>query len=1016
MRAGISKSGLPRSASDRPLLLCLLIANPSLALGQAAPPPENPQPTEQPQEQAIIITGSRIPRQNLTAVSPVTVIQRDEVKLEGVTLSEDLLNQLPMVSPDQGAFTSNGATGTATVDLRGLGAARTLVLLNGRRLMPGDPSYPAPDINAVPSVLIKRVEVLTGGASSVYGSDAVAGVVNFILDTQLKGVRIDGQASFFQHRNRIGEPYTTSLEARGFRYPKGNVVNGGRQDINAAAGTSFLDGRGHVTAYAGYRELSKVTQDSRDFSACSLGVNFNDPTILQCGGSPASFPANLFTNFGPWTIGPDRTFRRGLTFFNFAPWNYFQRPDKRYIGGGFADLEINVSMKPYLEVMYMRDRSAAQFAPSANFGNTEDINCDNPLLSAQQRARICFTGNFVGEVPVFDNAGNLVRIDGSPTPFVDPVTGATYFRGTLFVLRRNVEGGARHDDLRHKNLRLLGGIKGELARGLTYDASYLHGQVKFSALFTNELSITKLHRALDVIADPSSGAPVCRSVLTGEDPACLPWDIFALEGVTPEAAAYLGVTPTRKGEVREQVATAFITSQLGEWGIRLPWADEGPAANIGAEYRKDLIDFRPDEIYQAGDLAGSDPQTPYSGSLRVNELFGEIRIPVVERRFIERLTIEGGYRQSWYSNPENRFTTNSYKIAADLTPLRGIRFRGSHQRAVRAPNIVELFAPPGRYEFERDPCAGVTPVGTIEQCQRTGVTPGQYGNIVAVPADAFGGYNARFGGNALLEPEKATTRTLGVVLEPRFLPGFNATIDWFDIQLKGAVAEIGAQIIVDTCLQTGDPLFCSRIHRDPNGSLWLGPDGFVDDRFANIGALNVRGIDFGAQYTTGLGRLGSATANFLGSRLEKHVTDNGGLSTALECGSRYGFPCIKPLPRWRHKARLTWEARNGLSLSLNWRRIGKVRLASLDYRPELPTSPRDAHLPAMNYFDVTGLFNVRSKHALRLGVSNIFDRAPPIIAAANTPACGFVGCNGNTYPQLYDPLGRYVFAGFTVGF
>lgn len=206
-------------------------------------PPDTAEPAQAPppEPQEIVITGSRIPRLNLTAASPVTVIQSQEVKLQGATLTEELLNQLPMVSPDQGAFVSNGATGTATLDLRGLGASRTLVLLNGRRLMPGDPSYPAPDVNAVPSTLIKRVEVLTGGASAVYGSDAVAGVVNFILETRLKGLRVDGQASFFQHKNRIGEPYTDLFDARGIRYPKGNVVDGGRRDINAAYGTGFLD-------------------------------------------------------------------------------------------------------------------------------------------------------------------------------------------------------------------------------------------------------------------------------------------------------------------------------------------------------------------------------------------------------------------------------------------------------------------------------------------------------------------------------------------------------------------------------------------------------------------------------------------------------------------------------------------------------------------------------------------------------------------------------------------------------
>ena len=964
-------------------------------------------------EQPIVITGSRIPRLNLTALSPVTIIRQDEVKLEGAVASEELLNQLPMVSPDQGAFISSDATGTATVDLRGLGASRTLVLLNGRRLMPGDPSLVAPDINAIPSALIKSVEVLTGGASSVYGSDAIAGVVNFLMDTGLNGLRIDGQASFFQHDNRIGPPVRDALEARDIAFPSGSTADGGRRDINAAYGMGFLDGRGHVTLYAGYRKLSKVTQDRRDYSACSLATDEDDPEIVRCGGSDASFPGNFFTNFQGFQIGPDRTFDPGFLPFNFSPWNFYQRADRRYIGGGFADLELSDALKPFVEVMYMDDRSLAQIAPSANFFTTQTINCDSPLLSEQQRSLVCFTGNFVGEFPIFDD-GKFLGIEGSPIPFVDPVTGATYHRGWLFIGRRNVEGGPRRNDLRHKNLRLVGGLKGDLGRGLTYEASFIFGRVKFSADFTNELSASRITRSLDIITDPSTGQPVCRSVLTGEDPQCVPWDIFAFGAVTPEATNYLALTAHRSGLVREQVATAFLTAQLGERGIRSPWAEEGPALNGGAEYRKDFIDYRPDALYQSGDLAGSDPQQPYSGSIRVKELFGEIRLPIVEHRFVERLALEGGYRQSWYSNPENSFNTNSYKIALDFIPIRGLRLRASHQRAVRAPNIVELFAPELSYQFDRDPCAGVTPSATLEQCANSGVSASQYGHILAVPSETTG-YNATAGGNPFLEPEKATTRTIGVVLEPRFLTGFNATIDWFDIEVGGAVAEVGATVILETCLATADPLFCSRVHRDALGSLWLSRQGFVDDRNANIGAFKVRGIDFGANYSARLGRFGSVNVAFLGSRLHKFVIDSGGLSTSRDCSGFYGFPCGIPRPLWRHKARLGWDSRNGLSLSLGWRYIGKVKLASIEFRPDIPFNARDASLSAQNYFDLAGLFRVGPAYLLRLGVNNLFDRSPPVVAAANTAAC-FQGCNGNTYPQLYDPLGRYFFAGVTVDF
>lgn len=969
----------------------------------------------------IVITGSRIPRRNLTAVSPVTLVKGEEVKLQGAALTEDIINQLPQVTPDQGAFISNSASGTSTVNLRDLGAARTLVLVNGRRLLPGDPVYPAGDINSIPSTLIQRVEVLTGGASSVYGSDAVSGVINFILDTRIDGLRIDAQDSFFQHSGATRADVRQALTDAGIAFPTTGAVNGANRDINAAFGRAFFDDRAHLTIYGGHRKLTAITQSQRDYSAC---VVFADPTVpdLFCGGSPISAVGTFLSNFGPLRIGPNQTFVQGRTLFNFAPSNYFQRPGRRYTAGGFADLDLSDAFKPYAEVMLMDDRTVAQIAPSGDFGATNSVNCDNPLLSTQQRSRVCFEGNFIGETPVFDDDGNLVRIEGSPRTFIDPVTGSPYLRGFLLTLRRNVEGGPRRDDRQHRDLRLLGGIKGQLARGIGYDASYMASSVKLTETYTNDVSVTRLGRAVDVIADPATGTPVCRSRLTGVDPACVPWNVFALGGVTPEAAAYITLPASQKATVKQQVASATSTIALQSWGIRSPWAEEGPAVNLGVEYRKDSLDFRPDAAFQSGDLAGQgQPLIPFTGATTVKEVFGEARIPLLAHRFIEELVAEGGYRQSWHSDGAAKFSTSSYKIALDFSPLRGIRFRASQQRAVRAPNIQELFAPIFPGFFDSDPCAGIAPRATQQQCAGTGVSAAQYGSIIANPVEEFIGYNSIVGGNPALGPETAKTKAVGIVLEPRFLPAFNLTVDWYDISLKGAIEEIGAQTIMDTCIATGDPRFCSRIHRDSTGSLWLTPAGFIDDTNANIGALKVRGIDASASYTRDLGRFGSANVEILGSRLIRSVIDNGGLSNPYDCAGLYGFPCTYPLPKWRHTARLTWRPRGAPAISLHWRYVGRTSLAAL--KPEFPllqndVSPLETRIRPQNYFDLTALMSFKRRYVLRLGVRNVFDRSPPLVTSGN-PACfGGAGpfCNGNTFPQLYDPVGRYIFAGVTMNF
>lgn len=968
------------------------------------------------------MVGSRIPRPNLTAISPVTMIDGEEVRRSGAILTEGLLNTLPQVVPSQGAFLSNGATGAATVDLRGLGPGRTLVLINGRRLLPGDPFDPVPDINAVPTALIKRVEVLTGGASSVYGSDAVAGAVNFILETDLDGLRVDGQASFFQHNNRDGANLRQALLRRHFNFPTGNVVDGGAQDINGAYGLSFADNRGHATVYAGYRHLSAATQDRRDYSACATQGRVGS-NVFNCGGSLTSPTGTFFTNIsGPFQVVADRDFDEGLTRYNYAPFNYFQRPGRRITAGLFAEYEISKAAKPFLEIMYLNDRTSAQVAPSGSFGEIGDINCDNPLLSQQQVDLVCIDGNFVGQFPEFDDDGNLIVINGAPIDFVDPVTGNSYRRANLFPLRRNVEGGPRSADLRHKDLRILGGVKGDVSNGVSYEASVVFGQVKLNGTDSNDLSISRTRRALDVITDHATDQPACRSTLTGEDPACVPWDIFAVGAVTDAALSYLTIAPKEQGKVKQLVATAFANIDLGDWGIRSPWANDSPTINIGAEYRRDGLKFEPDEFYIAADIAGGDISVqPVQGTTKAKELFAEARIPLETDRIINSLVLEAGYRKSWQSNSENKFSVASYKVGLEIAPIKDIRFRASLQRAVRAPNVQELFLPtlPGGFRF--DPCTGATPDATAEQCALTGVTAAQYGHIPTSPNLDTIPYNTIFGGNPDLDPERATTKSVGMVLRPSLIPRFSLTIDWFDIRLNGSIGGVGPTRTMNTCILTGDPLFCSRIHRDANGSLWMSPDGFVDSRYANIGGVHTRGIDVGVNYSHPIGSLGSVDLELLGSWLDRLTFDPGGLALPFECSGAYGVGCGVPKSDWRHKARATWTL-EPFSLSLQWRFVGSVRLdRSIAGNLNLlgPWRLGDEKIRAQSYFDLSAIAQFSKSLSLRIGVNNIFDREPPIITATGdfpANACPESICSGNTFPELYDPLGRYLFAGFTANF
>ena len=991
----------------------------------------NGKPVEQAAD--IVVTGTRIPSANLTSVAPVTTVTSQDIKLQGITKVEDLLNSLPQVFAGQASTLSNGASGTATVDLRGLGPQRTLVLVNGRRLVPGDPGSSAADLNFVPSSLVKRVEILTGGASATYGADAVAGVVNFIMDTNFTGIRFDGQYSLFQHnnRNKITPPILdarTNAGFSGYGYPKHSVADGGTFDGTVSLGTGFNDNRGHAVVYFGYRKALPVTQDRRDYSACT--IQNRNATTLQCGGSSTSANGNalIFTADSPsssafFTLGAG-TLSKPRTRYNFAPTNYFQRSDERYTAGLFANYEISPAIKPYLEFMFMDDRTVAQIAPSGDFFNTNTINCDNPLLGAQQRGLVCAPANlvtgFIGTTPLV--GGTNPNPEAPPIVRIDPITGRPYNLGFFTLGRRNVEGGPRRDDLQHTSFRGVLGTRGDLSRAFSYDAYYQYGRTNYQESYSNEFSQRRLVNALDVVANPAGGAPVCRSVLTNADPNCVPYDVFSGRPISAAALNYLSATGFKRGQTTEQVASASLTGKLGEYGFKSPYADEGIGFNVGAEYRREGLDLQTDNEFSTGDLTGQGaPTLPINGSYHVVEGFAETSIPLVRNNFIDDLTFTGGYRYSKYTISNGRkFTTNTYKLGLEFAPIKDVRFRGGYNRAVRVPNIQELFA--AQYvgiDASSDPCAGtaITNSAADAGCRAQGLRVGQ--TVTENPAAQ---YNGLIGGNPFLNPETATTKTLGVVLQPRFIPRFALTVDYFDIKVKNAIQGFGADAILTACNGASPNLLaCGLINRNPvTGSLFLGSDGFVTDLKRNIGSVRTRGIEVNSSYNHSLGGLGSISASLVGTYLDKLTTDNG-LTEKYDCVGYYGVTCGTPAPKWRHKARLTLQTPMGLGISAQWRYFGKV---DVDYKNPSSTTKGTfldfgSSIKSQSYFDVATTFNVGRHYNLRLGVNNILDREPPLVTSGRggtSSACPGAVCNGNTFPAVYDALGRYLYAGITLDF
>ena len=1055
--------------------------------------------------QDIIVTGTRIPQPNLTSAAPVTVVTSQDVKLTGTTRVEDLLNQLPSVGASQASGVSNGASGTAEVDLRYLGSKRTLALVNGRRLTPGDPASTtqAADLNLIPASLIKRVEVLTGGASSVYGADAVAGVVNFIIDTNFTGIRFDGQYSFYQHNNRDkdlgvncfnaqasrgctapGEPQTmhTILNGRGYPYPKGSVADGGAFDGTVSIGAAFDDNRGHAVGYFGYRKVNPVLQGRRNYSACVLqqGARVSNgffpfeygPRNAQCGGSATSNPGNAVVFISTTVptengatitivtstvagIGPGTIELFAPSLYNFAPLNYFQRPDERYIAGVFADYEITPAIKPYLEFMYMDDRTLAQIAPSGDFGNTLTVNCDNPLLGGSPLGNVegdqfdflCSPGSlnlingFVGNFPLAQGAAY------NPNPGADPITffdsrGNEYNQAFFQLLRRNTEGGPRIADLKHESFRGVLGTRGDLSNVFSYDAYFQYGKTNYAQVYKNEFSAARLNRALNVVNVDANGQVVpvgtpgssiiCRSVLDNSDPACVPYDVFT--GAPPSQAAinYLNVFGVIVGQTSEQIANFNVTGALGEYGIQTPWSDEGVGINVGVEYRKESLELNPDQSFQTGDLTGQGaPTLPVNGNFRVLEWFGETQIPIVRNSFIQELSIGAGYRKSWYKVGNGRkYDTDTYKFSGEFAPIADIRFRGSYNRAVRAPNIQELFAPQFvGLDGSNDPCAKII-TATDFGCLAQGLVVGQ-----GVTANPAGQYNGLLGGNPNLTPEKATTKTVGVVLQPRFLPRFALTLDFWDIDLKDAIQGFGADAIVNNCVAfttaTTVAPSCALINRDPAGSLWLTSGGFVVDTPSNSGRIQTNGWDISSSYSHRLGGIGNLSASFIGTRLRKYEVDNGLPGGIYDCAGFYGSTCsgaivasAAPMPKWRHKARVGLQMPNGIGLSVQWRHIGKVTAETLSddqtLQGEFPLDP-GLHIKSYNYIDLASTFTIGDHYNFRMGVNNAFDKRPPLVTGGSavlggSNLCPAGPCNGNTYPGTWDALGRYFYAGATLNF
>ena len=968
--------------------------------------------------ETVVVTGSRIPQRGLEGASPVTVVGQQEVQLEGATSIGNVLQNLPSVVNDaDNDFNDNGSEGISTIDLRNLGSNRTLVLVDGKRLVASDNVLNV-DTNDIPAGMVDHVELLTGGDSAVYGSDAVAGVVNIILKKDFEGLQADTQFSLTDHGDGL------------------------RNDSYVMMGFNSADGKGNVTIYADYMHRDAVSGAARDYSAHALAANnftgcatpathfggfcysgsgtipngriksisLGGPTFEACPKTTKNPLGNCTTMFSPsGTLVP----YDGSTF-NFAPYEYLQSQGQRYAFGAEGHYQINKDIEFYTRLTFAENSTVDQLGPDPMTTNA-DINCGNPLMSTEERQTIFGTTNTAGTIEqqcatvaptVLTTAAN------GNAGITDP---ALYQRLISFALRLTAVG-PRISLNDHNTYQLVGGFKGDLGfSDWSYDVSAQYGQTTGTL---NELNdATKAGFLAGLLVDPATGT--CEN----GSASCVPINVFTAGGITAAQAASVRINLVQTSYVRQMLMTGDIVGDFGDFGGTLPWAHDPIGFSIGGEYRQESSGVFPDNNLQTDNLIGFEPATQTIGEFDVAEGFGELDIPVIEDMPLTKsLDFKAAYRFSSYDKAGDAET---YRGLVDWAPTEDFKFRASYDRAVRAPNVSELFTPAGGSSANsgRDPCSansgGVATTAAL--CEATGVPSSSvFSPSLDCPTNQCQG---AVGGNPFLKPEVATTREFGIVLTPTFVSGFTATADYYDIKIQKFITATPLETIVTDCYSTAVNTtqsaafpYCSFIHRDALGQIDTAGEGYVVQAEGNVGADHVRGIDFEVNYETdladwGFGDIGDLVANYKSTWV---MTNDLALPGApvLQCAGLYGLNCGAEQSRYKHDFRVSWGApSNDLLLSLDWRYTSGAKYEpDVGYNPVPPPIPT-LNMPAISYLDLAGTWDITPSVELRGGVSNILGTTPPVTDNNSTPANVI---NDNVLPGSYDVLGRVIFLGATL--
>jgi outer membrane receptor protein involved in Fe transport len=1006
-----------------------LFAGLSAAAGTAfAQAPATPSPATTPsgdttELETIEVTGTRIVAPGIVSASPIYSVESEEITLQQQPELERVFRLLPITAPDDGQNVNNGTAGVGTINLRGLGAQRNLILVNGKRLTPYNFNGLV-DASIIPVSIIERIDIITGGASAVYGSDAMSGAINIITKRDFQGMEVGFSNSF------TGEK------------------DGDTNNAFALLGGNFGDGRGNAIASLNWTDREGVQLGQRPLgrlgieTATGAGLSqflagqapavpadplCQGPNAVAAGGSTTTIPTRVAIAGGPG-LGQFRsngTLGTNCSVFNFNPYNYYQTPAERFGGTFLGHFDVTRDIQAYSRLAYTETQVTQQVAPSGVFGTAFFTPLNNPLIGASARGSIITAANIGVAASTVCADGDLGGCDGDSdgaTDFVNWVdtnsnnTVDTFDELLISYRRRTEELGPRSTSYDTANYQFLLGGRTDIFDTWNMDLSYQRGiseRTNISAGYTNVANIEQQLNSIDGVTCAGTS-----------DPACVPINLFGGFGtITPAAAAYASATALEKQTYTQHITSAVMSGTVPQ--LDLPFATRALGLSVGAEQRREKGEEVPDECLKlapASCLGGAGGNTlPISGGFKVNEVFGEAIVPIVDNvAGANTLDLELGYR---HSNYKPSGTNETWKYGVSWGPIEPVLFRIMQQRAARAPNVGELAAPQtaSLQNATLDPCS-IANAANLEAadpndaalratCISTGMTAAQVGTV----EDIVSGQINTFSGTDLTDlpkPEEADTTTVGIVFTPKiggFFRDVAVTLDYYKIDINDVIGTFAPQEILDACYTGGQTAECAKIRRI-GGTLTL-PGSGIETFTTNLKYLKAEGLELGAYVGFDIGALGGIKAQFNANKYLTQESQSSGLVPVLECLGFFGTSCGGPLPETRWIQRTTWDW-NQLQLSYLWRHIGEVEREPVEVA-QGATIEEFRRINPHDYLDLAAGYSVYGPVRLNVVINNVLDKDPPVVGneAADT------GSNsGNTFPSHYDTLGRVFILGFNANF